>query len=390
MKQQVIELVRQSRDLQTPAFVVDEQQMLADAAMATHAVAGSNAQLLFAMKSFSILPALQSLANVVDGFHASSLFEAKLARQILGDKSVIHVTTPGMRPDEYDELNQLCDYISFNSLSQWQAFLNITQPKPRCGLRVNPQLSLIKDPRYDPCRRSSKLGVPLQQLKALVENNMEQLKGISRLLLHSNCDATDYSGLVDTIQHLSVNLQPLLEKLEWINLGGGYLFNDAPHGDALKEVIARLQDRYDLQLLFEPGAAICRKAGYFVSTVLDIFDSDESRVAVLDTTVNHMPEIFEYQFEPDIVDDISEGNNKYILAGSTCLAGDLFGDYSFKQALQIGSRVVFENAGAYTMVKANMFNGINLPTIYILKLDGSLSLVKQYDYNDYLTLCGAD
>jgi carboxynorspermidine decarboxylase len=79
-----------------------------------------------------------------------------------------------------------------------------------------------------------------------------------------------------------------------------------------------------------------------------------------------------------------------LLAGCSCLAGDLFGVYSFDEPLDIGSRVVFRNAGAYSIVKANMFNGINLPNIYLLKEKGELVLVKQFTYEDFASRCGVD
>lgn len=389
MKQQLMALAEQVGDLKTPAFIVDEQQLLADAETAKRAVNGEHTKLLLAMKSFSIAPALESLASVIDGFHASSLFEAKLARQILGDNGIVHLTTPGLRADEYEELNALCNYISFNSLSQWQAFRDNGATRAKCGLRINPQLSLIKDARYDPCRTASRLGLPLQQLAVLYRDEPQQLHNISGLLIHSNCDATDFSGLVKTFEQLEKHCEALLHKLEWINLGGGYLFNEINNSDDLQALIERIENRYHLQILFEPGAGICRKAGYFVSTVLDMFENEGQQIAVLDTSVNHMPEVFEYQFQPDVIDDSKDGSYRYRLTGSTCLAGDIFGDYAFAHELYIGSRVSFYNAGAYTMVKASFFNGVNLPNIYMLNRDGSAALIKQFNYHNYLTHCGA-
>lgn len=389
MKQHLIDWAEQVSDLKTPAFIVDEQQLRADAETARSAIKSRNTKLLFAMKSFSIEPALQSLSSIVDGFHASSLFEAKLARQILGGKGIIHLTTPGLRADEYEELNHLCDYISFNSLTQWQTFQCHKATTTKCGLRINPQLSLIEDERYDPCRVSSKLGVSLQQLQSVFNDDPQLLENISGLLIHSNCDATDFSGLIKTFKRLDQHHSKLLEKLEWLNLGGGYLFNEIENTRAFHELIENIEHRYQLQILFEPGAGISRKAGYLVSTVLDIFESDGRQVVVLDTSVNHMPEVFEYQFTPDVISDSENAKFTYRLTGSTCLAGDIFGDYAFESKLHIGSRIIFYNAGAYTMVKAHFFNGLNLPSIYMFREDGNASLIKQFNFNDYLTHCGA-
>ncbi len=147
---------------------------------------------------------------------------------------------------------------------------------------------------------------------------------------------------------------------------------------------------HGVEILIEPGAALVRSAGLFVSTVEDIIEGNDHAIAILDSSVNHWPEVFEYQFEPDVVGHVDEGKYNYLLAGCSCLAGDLFGEYSFEVPLEVGSRVVFANAGAYSIVKAHMFNGINLPSIYVLTEDGELVLKKRFTYEDFATHWGVE
>ena len=73
----------------------------------------------------------------------------------------------------------------------------------------------------------------------------------------------------------------------------------------------------------------------------------------------------------------------YRLGGNTCLAGDIMGDYSFKEPLKIGDKIIFEDQMHYTMVKATTFNGINLPSIAILKENGKIEIVKEFGYEDF-------
>jgi carboxynorspermidine decarboxylase len=375
-------------DLKTPAFVLDVAALREDTRAARALLCDADTQLLFAMKSFSVPAGLRALAAEVDGFAASSLFEARLGRQILNPTQSLHFTTPGLRADELESLCELVDYLSFNSLPHWQRFRAQVQGRVRCGLRVNPQLSFVADSRYDPCRASSKLGVPLDALVQLLHETPEQLGGITGLHFHSNCDAADLRPLLTTVEHLLARLDPLFDQIEWINLGGGYLFNDPIHPDALAQVKVRLRTRGTYRLFMEPGAALVRRAGQLVASVVDLFSSEGRAVAVLDTSVNHMPEVFEYQFEPDVVGDSQTGEYEYLLAGSACLAGDVFGVYAFEEPLQIGARIIFPDMGAYALVKANMFNGINLPTLYVLHEHGALEAIKQFDFNDFVSLCG--
>jgi carboxynorspermidine decarboxylase len=183
-------------------------------------------------------------------------------------------------------------------------------------------------------------------------------------------------------------LPDLLASAKWVNLGGGYLFDEARNLESLWRAVEILKYQYHCNVFFEPGAGLVRKTAFLVATVVDLFRSGGRDVAVLDSTVNHWPEVFEYQFEPDVVGHVEGGSYEYVLAGSSCLAGDLFGEYSFAAPLGVGSRIVFANAGAYSLVKAHYFNGINLPTMYTLTEGGELILKKRFTYEDFLTRCG--
>lgn len=382
MKNQTSQSALAARSIDTPAFVYDEGALLGNLLSIKESAEASGARLLLSVKPLPLAPALAVLAPHVEGFAASSLFEATLARGVLGGDGTIHLTTPGFRPDEIGAIGGVCDYVSLNSLSQWERYAGELGRSASCGLRVNPQLSLVADARYDPCRRASKLGVPLDELAQALDEGL-QLEGISGLHFHTNCASKDFAGLLATVRRLEAHLGPLLGRVAWINLGGGYLFDEANDLGPFREAVALARSTYGLEVFIEPGAAVMRKAGYLVSTVLDAFTSDGKTVAVLDTTVNHMPEVFEYQFAPDVLGHSPDGRYRYVLAGCTCLAGDVFGEYAFDQPLEVGSRVIIANAGAYTLVKANMFNGVNLPTVYALRGAGEPVLMKRYSYGDF-------
>ena len=377
--------------ISTPAFVYDEKLISKSILGIANTAHDIDCHLLYSLKPLAIINILNSLSTHVDGFATSSLFEARLAREVISSQGTVHITTPGLKPEQMDQIIEMCDYISFNSLSQWSRFRSIDIDIIGCGLRINPQLSFIKDDRYNPSRRASKLGVPLDQLISVISNGRDKpLKGITGIHFHNNCDSKDFNQLFITVEKLDLLLGGFLEQLEWINLGGGYLFQEAESLDPFYATVDLLRSKYNLDIFIEPGAAIVRDAGYIVSGVLDIFKSDDKTIAILDTTVNHMPEVFEYQFEPDVIGHNERGRYCYLLAGASCLAGDIFGEYAFDEPLEIGSRVIFSGMGAYTFVKANMFNGINLPTIYSINEDGESSLVKQFNYEDFTSKCGVN
>lgn len=377
-----------SSQVLTPAFIYDEGGIIQNIKNVKLCISDDVCQLLFPLKSFSLIAPLSLIGASVDGFSVSSLFEARLAKRVLGNKQSIHLTTPGLRVDEINELSTLCNFISFNSLSQYERFQKVAIGKVSCGIRVNPQLSFVQDKRYDPCRIQSKLGIPLTHLVEKLKNDSLPVKDIKGIHFHTNCESIELEQLISTIMHVEKHLSELLRKIEWINMGGGYLFQNHNGMNRLAETLYLLRNKYDIEIYFEPGKAIVGNAGYIVSTVLDLFENDGCLTAVLDTSVNHMPEVFEYQYKPTVMQESSRGKYKYILAGSTCLAGDVFGMYRFNAPIRVGSQIIFENVGAYTLVKANMFNGLNLPNIYSCNQNGSMELKKQFSYKEYISRCG--
>jgi len=363
--------------------VYDETAVVNNCMSLSRVVEQSGVETLYSVKPLLLPDLLKLIVGNLKGVSTSSLFETLAAREIVGGEKEIHVVAPAYRPDDIEELVDLADYVTFNSFNQWLRFRQVAIKKSLCGLRINPKRSFVADPRYDPCRPSSKLGVSIDQVAEMFKQQPELFNDLTGIHIHNNCDSNDFRHLLETTRTVDHLLQFVLERVDWINLGGGYLFSDPINVDDLHRAVSLLRSKYGLKIYMEPGAALVRNAGLIVSTVLDRFEADGKTVVILDTTVNHMPEVFEYQFEPDILGHADDGEYEYILAGCTCLAGDVFGEYRFNAPLEIGSRIIFQNAGAYTLVKAHMFNGINLPTIYALTPAGDLTLQKQYDYEDF-------
>ena len=383
-------------DLETPAFVYDEAAVRQLLGYGAEALARTGCRVLYSLKPLPFPPLLKLMMPYLDGFAASSLFEARLARAVLdygasggvASTKSLHLTTPGLRPADAAEIGELCDYLSFNSLSQGQRYRDTLAGRVSCGLRVNPCLSFLEDERYDPGRPDSKLGAPVETVAELAAGNPAALAGLEGVHIHNNCESTDFRELEATVDKLHQEIPGLLRQARWINLGGGYLFGADTDLTPFCRAVGLLQDKYGLEVFIEPGAAFIRSAGYIVATVSDLFDNRDKTIAILDTTINHIPEALEFDFEPDVAGHTDQGRYGYLLAGCTCLAGDVFGEYRFAQPLAVGDRVMFDNAGAYTLAKAHTFNGVNLPTIYALTEAGQLELKRRFSYADYAARWG--
>lgn len=365
----------QNADLQTPAWVFDTDAITASLQNLANLRQRSGCKVLYSIKSLPLSAILETAKPFVDGFSASSLFEARLAREVIGDSGSLHLTTPGIKENELPELARLCSHISFNSLGQFQRLAGSTPTS--VGLRINPKLAFVDDDRYNPCRKHSKLGADIDQVWQ--SSVFPHLRGLH---VHSNFGAKSFAPLLETVAKIECYFKGELAKLDWLNLGGGYLFDEIADLTPFVDLSQRLRKQYGLEVSIEPGKAVVGKAGYLVATVIDLFTSDGKTIAVLDTSVNHQPEVFEYQWQPLL--DGHSPNHPYPaqLVGNTCLAGDIFGDYRFAEPLQLGDRVIFQDVGAYSLVKASRFNGYNLPDIFLYK-DNQIKPLKHYGYEEF-------
>ena len=365
--------------VKTPALVYDQLRLeaLLGRGLAAKKVAG--VKVLYAVKAAALPQVLECFSPYLDGFSVSSPFEARLVKNLFPGTET-HFTSPGVRPSDISALRTYCDYISFNSRTQVERHGEALTNAASLGVRVNTGISNVPDPRYDPCRLGSKLGVPISELRELLTMSPVGLDGLH---IHTNSDSTDFGELLDNVQVLCDAL-PEPYVLKWVNLGGGYLLEDTPL-EPLAKAVAHVKVRFGAQVYVEPGAGLVRAAGYLVGSVLDTFEVDGKRIAVLDTTVNHMPEVLEFDYQPHVVGQLDDGPFEYVLAGSTCLSGDIFGTYKFPVALEVGQRIVFEEAGAYSLAKAHRFNGVNLPEVGILDHDGRYRVVKTFNYEDFVS-----
>ena len=98
-----------------------------------------------------------------------------------------------------------------------------------------------------------------------------------------------------------------------------------------------------------------------------------------------MPAVLEMPYRPPLKGSGEAGEKAYTykLSSCTCLAGDIIGDYSFDREILPGDRLYFEDMAIYSMVKNNTFNGMPLPSIYLLKPDSSTELLKEFGYADF-------
>lgn len=360
----------------TPAYVVDTRLLQKNLDVLDRVQKATGCKILLALKGFSMYHLFPQIGEVLSGVTASSLNEARLGKEEMNKE--VHIYAPAYHPDEFGEIARMVDHVVFNSFEQLDRFKNTLASGTEVGLRVNPEYSEIKTPIYDPCYVGSRLGTILSQLN---ESRIEELDGLH---FHTLCEQNS-DTLERTLEVVEEKFGKHIHQMKWLNLGGGHHITRQDYDvELLINLIKRVQNTYGVQVYLEPGEAIALNTGFLVSEVLDIVHNGID-IAILDTSAAcHMPDVLEMPYRPEIIGAgmPQEKSNTYRLGGMTCLAGDIIGDYSFDQPLQVGDRLVFTDMAHYTMVKNNTFNGVNLPNIAIAD-DRGIHVIKRFGYEDY-------
>jgi len=372
--------------LPSPCFVLDEDKLLANAALLRKVQERSGAKILLALKAFamwSLFPLLSRArgSGPLWGCCASSPHEARLAREEFGGET--HVFAAAFSDEDMREILRYADHVVFNSFAQWRHFRKMVQSCGRpvaCGIRVNPEHSEGSVAIYNPCSPGSRLGVRRQHI------DPDGLEGISGLHFHTLCEQ-GADALERTLNAFEQGFGAFLHDMQWVNFGGGHhITREGYDVDLLCACIERISMQYKVQAYLEPGEAVVLDAGWFVSTVLDVVEADMP-VAVLDSSAAcHMPDVLEMPYRPHVIGSGLPGEkaHKYRLAGKSCLAGDVIGEYSFNAPLGRGDRLIFTDMAHYSMVKTTTFNGLALPAILRYRAaQDELEPVRAFGYEDF-------
>ena len=382
--------------LPTPCYVLDEAALRRNGEILRDLAARTGCRVLLAQKAFSNFNLYPILAPYLAGTEASGLFEARLGAEEMPGKEV-HVFCAAYREDEFARLLQYADHIVFNSPRQLAKFGPAARRAGKSlGLRVNPECSTQGAHEiYDPCAPGSRLGTTRAQWDAQMTPELQDL--LDGLHFHTLCEQ-DSDALEQTLTAVAARFGDMLPRMQWLNFGGGHHITRPGYDlERLVRCIRRAQAEWGVTVYLEPGEACALNAGYLASRVLDVLQNGEVRIAVLDASAAcHMPDVLEMPYRPPLcgaeaVEEAraAQGREVYRLAGPTCLAGDVIGDYAFGAPLAEGDLLLFGDMAIYTTCKNNTFNGMPLPAIYALREGGALEPLRVFTYEDFKTRLGS-
>jgi carboxynorspermidine decarboxylase len=363
----------------TPCYVIDERLLRNNLELIKKVKEAAGVDILVSFKAFSNWGVFPIFKEYGFGASASSLNEARLAFEELGVKS--HTYSPAYEDKSIAEILKYSTHISFNSINQLRKYFKIaSQNGVSIGLRVNPEFSNSPYDLYNPCKPGSRFGITVQQLGDVIP------QGVEGLHFHTLFEA-DSIALEKVLAVFVKKFGKFLPRLKWVNMGGGHLITKKNYDiNHLIKILTDFKNRYNVEIILEPGSAFTYQTGYLVSTVLDIIENKGIKTAILDVSFTcHMPDCLEMPYKPVILGATDEmaGKPTYRTGGISCLAGDFMGNWSFDKELKPGDKIIFDDMIHYTTVKTTMFNGVNHPSVGIWTEKSGFRLIREFNYQDY-------
>lgn len=370
-------------EIPSPCYVIEENLLRKNLGLLKSVQEQAGITLILAFKAFATWKTFPIIREYIQYSTASSISEAQLAFEEMG--SLAHTYAPSYSSDEFPIFLRYSSHITFNSLSQFERFypqILSSERDIKCGLRINPEFSVVETDLYNPSTPGSRLGVTKENLGENLPN------GINGLHIHNLCENNSYD-LERTLNVVEEKFGHLFRRIKWLNLGGGHLITEKDYDvNHLIELLLDFKKRYPhLEIIMEPGSAFAWRAGVLVATINDIVINNNVKTAMLNVSFAcHMPDCLEMPYKPHIrgaYQEPVEGKPTYRMGGSSCLSGDFIGDWSFDEPLAVGDKIIFEDMIHYTIVKTTMFNGVSHPSIAIWKNDNTLEIYRTFSYEDY-------
>ena len=379
-EQSIQEFAEAHPEIKTPYYIADESLLVKNLEIIKSIGEKSGAKFVLALKCFSMWSVFPLMSKYLHGTTSSAIYEARLGKEYFGGETQAYSVV--FTEEEVKQAREFADKIIFNSVSQLERFYDIAKGIP-IGLRANPGISYSHFDLSDPARKSCRLGVrDVDSIRAVADK-------ITGLMFHIHCENSDFSAFTRILEQVGKDYGDILHKMEWVSLGGGVAYT-APNYpvDEFAARMKKFSEDFGVQVYFEPGDAAVTMAGYLVTQVCDIVENEGTSAIINAAVETHMLDNLVYKEDgtlPPFIKPVTPGEHRYIITGNTCLAGDVWGTYDFPSALEVGDYVVFDNALRYSMVKMNWFNGVQMPSIVVKRLDGTVDVVREFTYDDFRT-----
>jgi ornithine decarboxylase len=375
--ERAIDLFQHVRSLehQTPFFFTSRNVLLRNYQLFTSLF--DNAEVYYALKANSEPSILTYLDSLGCGFEAASFYEIDLLLGLGVDPAKIVFGTSIKSGQQISQAFKAgVNRFAADSKEEVEKLARYA-PGSRVYIRA------IVDDAGSVFMMSERFGTPVSTVKDLVILAHQlglKTYGISFYVGSQATKAEMWANGIRTIKPVIESLLAEGITLETINIGGGFPVYYENHHDvpALRDIVIQIHNAlhelpYIPKIIMEPGRGLVATSTVLVSEVIARNDRNGKPWLCLDAGIyNALYEAMIHQgatafpahaFSPPLT---PVDNKLFTLAGPTGDSLDIIArDVALPSYINVGDKLIFENAGAYTITMASRFNGFPAPKLYI-------------------------
>jgi diaminopimelate decarboxylase len=358
-------------EIGTPFYLYSEATLRRHMRVFQNAFATSNALVAYSVKANPNLAVLKILAS--EGAGADVVSGGELQRALKAGIAPEKIVFSGIAKTAGEITAALqAGIYQFNveSEPELERIAQIAQTRRQAApiaFRVNPDIAAGGHEKISTGRSEDKFGVPWSHARALYAKARTMpgidIKGVDVHIGSQIANLAPFETAFKKVAALIGDLRADGCAIERLDLGGGLGIpygagETPPHPDAYAQMIARVTEPLNLQLIFEPGRMIAGNAGILVSRVVYVKEGNERRFLIIDAGMNDLMRPALYNAWHDIwpVDKREAPKVTYDVVGPVCESSDRFAKARILPELRAGDLIAIMSAGAYGASQSSEYN----------------------------------
>jgi diaminopimelate decarboxylase len=380
--------LRSGNEIETPCYIYDRAGLLENIGILKKNFDGI-ARLFFAVKANTNLTILNLIKDYGIGAEVVSPGEIFVCKKAGFKGSEILYNNVARKKDEIIyALKNGVTYFNFESINQGVILENVAQDtgkKIKAFVRMNPGIFPKTHPHLSTGSEASKFGIRMQELpdvvKVLKRFRYTELVGIH---CHIGSQILSPEPFIDASKKVIEAIKFFRKNgfgISTVNLGGGFGIPYEPIEKPLNfrpiiDCYKKLKNKYDVEILLEPGRFFVANAGYILTRIIDKKQRNHLPIYMIDAgmTENPRPALYDAYHHIEPLFEKNGRRFKIRVTGPLCENADEFGVFGLPE-LGIGDYLLIHNSGAYTRTMASTYNGRPLCAEYLI--DSRLRLIRK-------------
>ena len=254
---------------------------------------------------------------------------------------------------------------SENEIVEIEKIAKKNKRKIDIGLRLNPDIDAKTLKKISTGKKENKFGLTEKKFVELIKKyKSSKFINIICLSVHIGSQITSHIPYKNMLNIINKVIKQSKYKFEYIDLGGGMgiqyekKLNNLNYSKYNK-LIKKFLKNNSSKIIFEPGRSIIGNAGYLISKIIYIKNTNTKNFIILDSAMNDLirPALYgaKHKIMPSKLNR-KKVSKKHEFVGPICETTDRFLTVGKYQKINQGDKVIICDVGAYGVVLSSNYN----------------------------------